>query len=217
MGSRIVGTGRATPRDRDLPISDLERRMDTSDEWIRTRTGIAQRHVMRSGESLVGNRGVGKPQRAGSRGPEARRARRDRRRHGFLGLRVSLVRLPVADIAGDRFDSRLRRGRGLFGLCLRAERGGLRDARRRLEQRAGGRRRCALHDGRLERTARPRCCSVTAPARPCWSRKPGRVACSAACCDRRASIGICCTCAQSRRANHDGRRSASRQLTTRSR
>src|SRR5271168_2474152 len=52
MGSRIVSTGRATPRTL-LTNQDLERRMDTSDEWIRTRTGIGQRYVMSSGESLV--------------------------------------------------------------------------------------------------------------------------------------------------------------------
>src|SRR5579884_4304600 len=52
MGSRIVGTGRALPRTR-LSNQDLERRLDTSDEWIRSRTGIAQRHVLVSGESLV--------------------------------------------------------------------------------------------------------------------------------------------------------------------
>jgi 3-oxoacyl-[acyl-carrier-protein] synthase III len=52
MGSRIVSTGRATPK---TPVSnpDLTRVMDTSDEWIRSRTGISQRYVMRSGESLV--------------------------------------------------------------------------------------------------------------------------------------------------------------------
>src|SRR5579859_1410976 len=52
MGSRIVATGRATPRTL-ITNHDLERRMDTSDEWIRTRTGIAQRYVISSGESLV--------------------------------------------------------------------------------------------------------------------------------------------------------------------
>ncbi len=52
MASRIVATGRATPR---TPVTnqDLSRRMDTSDEWVRTRTGIAQRYVLTSGESLV--------------------------------------------------------------------------------------------------------------------------------------------------------------------
>jgi 3-oxoacyl-[acyl-carrier-protein] synthase-3 len=52
MGSRIVATGRATPRT-VVTNQDLERRMDTSDEWVRTRTGIAQRYVLASGESLV--------------------------------------------------------------------------------------------------------------------------------------------------------------------
>jgi 3-oxoacyl-[acyl-carrier-protein] synthase III len=52
MGSRIVSTGRATPRT-CLSNHDMARHMDTSDEWVRTRTGIAQRYVMASGESLV--------------------------------------------------------------------------------------------------------------------------------------------------------------------
>ena len=33
--------------------NDLSRVIDTSDEWIRTRTGIGARYLMRSGESLV--------------------------------------------------------------------------------------------------------------------------------------------------------------------
>jgi 3-oxoacyl-[acyl-carrier-protein] synthase III len=52
MGSRIVATGRATPRSAITNL-DLERRMETSDEWVRSRTGIVQRHVICSGESLV--------------------------------------------------------------------------------------------------------------------------------------------------------------------
>lgn len=52
MGSRIVATGRATPRT-VITNHELERRMDTSDEWIRTRTGIAQRYALCTDESLV--------------------------------------------------------------------------------------------------------------------------------------------------------------------
>ncbi|HJU09905.1 MAG TPA: beta-ketoacyl-ACP synthase 3, partial [Candidatus Binataceae bacterium] len=52
MGSRIVSTGRATPRTR-LSNHDLARHMDTSDEWVRSRTGITERYIMMSGESLV--------------------------------------------------------------------------------------------------------------------------------------------------------------------
>ncbi|HZO80187.1 MAG TPA: beta-ketoacyl-ACP synthase III [Candidatus Binataceae bacterium] len=52
MGSRIVATGRALPRTA-VTNHDLARHMDTSDQWVRTRTGIVQRHVLRGGESLV--------------------------------------------------------------------------------------------------------------------------------------------------------------------
>ena len=52
MGSRIVATGRALPRTA-LTNNDLARYMETSDEWIRTRTGIGQRYTMRQGESLA--------------------------------------------------------------------------------------------------------------------------------------------------------------------
>ncbi len=52
MGSRIVATGRATPA-AAVSNDELARRMDTSDEWVRTRTGIAQRYLVHGGESLV--------------------------------------------------------------------------------------------------------------------------------------------------------------------
>ncbi len=52
MGSRVVATGRALPRTA-MTNKDLERYMETSDEWIRSRTGIQQRYTMRSGESLA--------------------------------------------------------------------------------------------------------------------------------------------------------------------
>jgi 3-oxoacyl-[acyl-carrier-protein] synthase-3 len=40
----IIGTGRCLP-DRILSNYDLERIVDTSDEWIRTRTGISERRI----------------------------------------------------------------------------------------------------------------------------------------------------------------------------
>ena len=40
----IIGTGSYLPT-RVLTNSDLERMVDTSDEWIRTRTGISERHI----------------------------------------------------------------------------------------------------------------------------------------------------------------------------
>ncbi len=44
MYSRITGTGSYLP-EKILTNLDLERIVDTSDEWIRTRTGIVQRHI----------------------------------------------------------------------------------------------------------------------------------------------------------------------------
>lgn len=44
MYSRIAGTGKYLP-ERVLTNFDLEKMVETSDEWIRTRTGIEQRHI----------------------------------------------------------------------------------------------------------------------------------------------------------------------------
>jgi len=43
--SRIVGTGRYLP-EHIMTNFDLEKIVDTSDEWIRTRTGVERRHVV---------------------------------------------------------------------------------------------------------------------------------------------------------------------------
>jgi 3-oxoacyl-[acyl-carrier-protein] synthase-3 len=48
--SRIVATGSALP-ERVLTNADLEKFVDTSDEWIRSRTGIRQRHIAADGET----------------------------------------------------------------------------------------------------------------------------------------------------------------------
>ena len=42
--TRIVGTGRYLP-ERILTNAELETMVDTSDEWIRTRTGVERRHI----------------------------------------------------------------------------------------------------------------------------------------------------------------------------
>lgn len=44
MRSRVVGTGSAVP-DKVLNNHDLEKMVDTTDEWIRTRTGIKERRI----------------------------------------------------------------------------------------------------------------------------------------------------------------------------
>ena len=50
--TRFLGTGFAVP-DRVVTNGDLSEMMDTSDEWIRTRTGIQERHWVREGETGV--------------------------------------------------------------------------------------------------------------------------------------------------------------------
>jgi 3-oxoacyl-[acyl-carrier-protein] synthase-3 len=48
--ARITGTGSYAPA-KIVTNHDLEKFLDTSDEWIRTRTGIVERHVVSDGEN----------------------------------------------------------------------------------------------------------------------------------------------------------------------
>ena len=50
--SRIAGTGSYLPK-KIITNQDLEKMVDTTDEWIRTRTGIERRHVAADGETTV--------------------------------------------------------------------------------------------------------------------------------------------------------------------
>ncbi len=52
MYSRIVGTGSHLPS-RVLTNAELEKMVETSDEWIRDRTGIERRHIAADGETTV--------------------------------------------------------------------------------------------------------------------------------------------------------------------
>ena len=52
MYARIAGTGSYLP-EKIVTNADLEKLVDTSDEWIRTRTGIRQRHVAAEGETTT--------------------------------------------------------------------------------------------------------------------------------------------------------------------
>jgi 3-oxoacyl-[acyl-carrier-protein] synthase III len=52
MYSRIAGTGSHLP-EKVLTNFDLEKIMDTTDEWIRDRTGIERRHIAAEGETTV--------------------------------------------------------------------------------------------------------------------------------------------------------------------
>ncbi len=48
--AKIVGTGSCVP-EKVLTNKDLEQMIDTSDEWITTRTGIKERHIAQEGEN----------------------------------------------------------------------------------------------------------------------------------------------------------------------
>lgn len=52
MTTRIIGTGSALPH-RIVTNEDLSRIVDTSDEWIQSRTGICQRYLSAEGEDCV--------------------------------------------------------------------------------------------------------------------------------------------------------------------
>ncbi|MGH8799580.1 MAG: 3-oxoacyl-ACP synthase, partial [Casimicrobiaceae bacterium] len=50
MFSRIAGTGAYLPA-QVLTNADLAQRIDTDDEWVRSRTGIRQRHIAAPGQN----------------------------------------------------------------------------------------------------------------------------------------------------------------------
>jgi len=50
--SRIAGTGRFLP-ERVVTNADLEKMVETTDEWIRDRTGIERRHIAAEGQTTV--------------------------------------------------------------------------------------------------------------------------------------------------------------------
>ena len=52
MGNRLIGYGAYLP-ERVMTNADFERIMDTTDEWIVTRTGIRERHIAADNETVV--------------------------------------------------------------------------------------------------------------------------------------------------------------------
>jgi 3-oxoacyl-[acyl-carrier-protein] synthase-3 len=69
--ARIAGTGGYLP-DRVLTNHDLEKMVDTSDQWIRERTGIVKRHVAVEGESTcdLAERAARLAMEAAGKGPQ---------------------------------------------------------------------------------------------------------------------------------------------------
>ena len=64
MKIKIKGTGSAVPKLR-VTNDDLSKLMDTSDEWIRSRTGIGARHLAVE-ETTTGRSSKGSVKRCGS-------------------------------------------------------------------------------------------------------------------------------------------------------
>src|SRR5256885_13872543 len=72
LTSRIIGTGSCAPA-KVLTNHDLERMVDTTDAWVRTRTGIAERRVCGPGEdsaTLAEGAAVEGPPTAGGGSPD---------------------------------------------------------------------------------------------------------------------------------------------------
>lgn len=62
MFSRVIGTGSYLP-EKIVTNEELARTVDTSDEWVRTRTGICSRHIAADGQ-LASDLALGASQRA---------------------------------------------------------------------------------------------------------------------------------------------------------
>ena len=55
MGIKILGTGSFLP-EKIVSNEDIARKLDTTDEWIYSHTGIRSRHVASEGESTSTSR-----------------------------------------------------------------------------------------------------------------------------------------------------------------
>ncbi len=60
IAAKITGVAGYVPP-RVVTNAELEKRVDTNDEWIRTRTGIRERHVRRSRRSRIASRHRSRP------------------------------------------------------------------------------------------------------------------------------------------------------------
>ena len=169
MYSRIAGTGSYLP-EKVVTNFDLEKMMDTTDEWIRTRTGIERRHIAADGQTTVD---LAESPRAA---PSRRRA--SRRRKSTSSCSAPPRRISCSRTAARLLQARLgARGCPAFSvetacsgfiyalsIADKFVQGG------RGEVRAGDRRRNALAHHRLDRSRYRACCSVTARAQ--WFSSP---------------------------------------------
>ena len=87
-----------------LTNADLEKLVDTSDDWIMQRTGIRERHIVDPGVATSDLATEAALAAIEPRRPDAGRHRSDHRRHGDAGHAVPEHRVPGAD--QDRRDQR---------------------------------------------------------------------------------------------------------------
>ena len=90
---RIAGTGSYVP-ETIWKNEDLEKMVETSDIWIRERTGIGARHI--AGEETVANGSKGGEKSAGKCRDLFDRAGSDSRRNLLIGEHLSEYRLSCA-------------------------------------------------------------------------------------------------------------------------
>jgi 3-oxoacyl-[acyl-carrier-protein] synthase-3 len=145
---RIAGLSTYVPS-RVLTNADLEKLVETSDEWILQRTGIRERHIVDDG---MATSDMAKEAALGAIRPgrhHPRRPRLHRGRHDDAGHDLSQHRVPPA--GQDRRDPLLglRSRRRLFRFHLRADRRHADGRLGRARTRAGGRGRHHVEHHRL--------------------------------------------------------------------
>ena len=137
MYSRIAGTGSYLP-EKILTNADLEKLVDTSDEWIRSRTGIRQRHVAAEGDHHGPCRACGAACDRGG-GSDRSGHRFDLRGHDDAGFGISECGHLAAGPLGYSRVSGLQPRSSVHRLHVRAERRGQIRALGGGEMCAGGR------------------------------------------------------------------------------
>ena len=122
IAAKITGVAGYVPP-RVVTNADIEKMVDTTDEWIRSRTGIRERHFADPGvaSSHLGTEAAKKLLAA--KGVRAGRNRPDRGGHGHAGHAVSRDGLPDPGPPGRNEGLGLRSFRGVLGFRLRADGG----------------------------------------------------------------------------------------------
>ena len=148
--SRIVGTGRYLP-ERIMTNFDLENIVETSDEWIRTRTGVERRHVVTEDQTtsdMCVEAAKVAMEEAGV-DPSRDRSRYNRNDHARSGLpkRVDTHSTPARHSGVHGFQSR----GGLYRLHIRVDNGRQIHQSGRIQVCAGHGRRVHYQIARLER------------------------------------------------------------------